>query len=123
MGSLATKIYARILEARLSSWAEASGVRASGQAGFRRDHCATNNVILRTVLDLHRAADKRPILRCFVDFKKAYDTVPRARLWYPQRSAVVATFRLRMVREMGVRGREAQEALLPTNTNTRDVAL
>jgi len=38
------KVFAMILEARLSSWAEERGLRAKGQAGFRKDFCTTDNV-------------------------------------------------------------------------------
>ena len=33
-----SKLYATVLERRISGWAEDHGIRAAGQAGFRRDH-------------------------------------------------------------------------------------
>jgi hypothetical protein len=70
-----------ILDARLSAWAEERGLRASGQAGFRKDHRTTDQLfILRTLVEQSKAK-KKPLYCCFVDFKKAFDTVPREKLW------------------------------------------
>ena len=55
VGTLAAKLFAMILERRLSNWAEASGSRAAGQFGFR--HCrstAQAALMLRTLQDQHR---------------------------------------------------------------------
>jgi len=81
VGSLPAKLYAMILERRLSDWAEASGSRATGQFGFRRNRStAQAALVLRTLQDQHRSSGQQ-LWACFVDFKKAYDTVPRQRLW------------------------------------------
>jgi hypothetical protein len=70
-----------ILERRISDWAEASGSRATGQFGFRRQRStAQAALVLRTLQDQHRSTGQQ-LWACFVDFKKAYDTVPRQRLW------------------------------------------
>ncbi len=52
VGPVLAKVFAMILEARLSSWAENKGLRARGQAGFRKDFRTTNNLyILRTLIE------------------------------------------------------------------------
>jgi len=52
MGPVLAKMFAMILEAQLSSWAEERGLRAKGQAGFRKDFCTTDNLyILRTFIE------------------------------------------------------------------------
>ncbi len=52
VGPVLAKVFAMILEARLSSWAEKMGLRARGQAGFRKDLRTTNNLyILRTLIE------------------------------------------------------------------------
>ncbi|KAL4855790.1 Retrovirus-related Pol polyprotein from type-2 retrotransposable element R2DM [Chlorella vulgaris] len=66
---------------RVSDWAEASDIRASGQFGFRRQRgTAHAALVLRTLQDQHRAEGQQ-LWACFVDFRKAYDSVPRQRLW------------------------------------------
>ena len=37
VGSVIAKLFAMILEQRLSAWAESHAVKAKGQAGFRKD--------------------------------------------------------------------------------------
>ena len=81
VGSLLAKLYASIVNTRLTEWAEVHGLRARGQAGFRRDHRTTDQVfVLRTLIEQARATDTK-LHVCFVDFRKAYDSVPRGMLW------------------------------------------
>ena len=81
VGTLAAKLYACVLEVRVSDWAEASGSRASGQFGFRRKRSTGQAAfVLRTLQEQHRRGKQR-LWACFVDFKQAYDRVPRQLLW------------------------------------------
>jgi hypothetical protein len=81
VGSLAAKLFAMILERRVSDWAEVSGNRAAGQFGFRRRRStAQAALVLRSLQDQHRASGQQ-LWACFVDFRKAYDCVPRQQLW------------------------------------------
>ena len=44
-------LFAMVLEARLSVWAESRGIRADGQAGFRKGHRTVDHVFpLRTLV-------------------------------------------------------------------------
>ncbi len=81
MGPVLAKVFAMILEARLSSWAEEKGLRARGQAGFRKDFRTTNNLyILQTFIE-QSTHKPRKVYCYFVDFRKAFDTTPRDLLW------------------------------------------
>lgn len=76
-----SKLYAMILEARATAWAEENKCRARGQAGFRKDYHTTDQLfIIRTLLQ-QAAPAERKLDCCFVDFKKAFDLVPRDALW------------------------------------------
>ncbi len=97
VGSVIAKLFAMILEQRIASWAEEHGVKAKGQAGFRKDFRTTDNIfILRSLIDKQRQARLKgkagKLYCCFVDFRKAFDTVPRAVLW-------------QVLEELGVAGR------------------
>ncbi len=86
VGSVIAKLFAMILEQRIASWAEEHAVKAKGQAGFRKDFRTTDNIfILRTLIDKQRQTRQKgkasKLYCCFVDFRKAFDTVPRAVLW------------------------------------------
>ena len=81
VGSLLAKLYACMLNEKLMRWTEQHQLRARGQAGFRKDHRTTDQTfVVRTLIEKAKA-DKQPLYSCFVDFKKAYDTVPRDLLW------------------------------------------
>ena len=81
VGSLPAKLYASVLERRASDHTESNNSRATGQYGFRRERSTTQAAfVLRTLIEQHRA-EGVPLWTCFVDFKQAYDTVPRDKLW------------------------------------------
>ena len=89
VGSVVAKLFAMILEQRIASWAELleeHAVKAKGQAGFRKDFHTTDNIfILRSPIDKQKQSRQKgkagKLYCCFVDFRKAFDTVPRAVLW------------------------------------------
>jgi hypothetical protein len=69
-----------ILDKRLSEWAE-HGLRANGQARFRKNYHTTDQLfILRTLIEQSKAK-KKPLYSYFVDFKKTFDTMPCEVLW------------------------------------------
>ena len=97
VGSVIAKLFAMILEQRIASWAEDHAVKAKGQAGFRKEYRTTDNIyILRSLIDKQRQTRLKgkagKLFCCFVDFRKAFDTVPRAVLW-------------QVLEELGVTGR------------------
>ncbi len=95
VGPIIAKVFAMILEARLSSWAEERGLRARGQVGFRKDFRTTDNLyILRTLIE-QNAQKRKKVYYCFVDFCKAFGTMPRDLLW-------------QVLAEMGIVGRFIQ---------------
>ena len=100
VGALLAKLYAAGLERRVSDHAEAAGVHAEGQFGFRRRRSTEQAALaLRTTIEwyrLHRRRQQQQAQRgrgrgrrqrrvelwaAFIDFKAAYDSVPRERLW------------------------------------------
>ena len=80
IGHTLAHLFASILEEELSEWAERGGIRATGQAGFRKGFSTLDHILtLRAVIEEGRSHGKR-IYCCFVDFRKAFDTVPRAKM-------------------------------------------
>ena len=92
VGHVLGKLYALVLNARLTAWLEARGLRARGQAGFRAghrtvDHCFT----LRAIAERCRANGTK-LFGCAVDLTKAFDSVNRELLWAAlQRSGIGGT--------------------------------
>jgi len=68
VGPILAKLFAMILDKRLSEWAEQHGLCAKGQAGFRKDYHTTDQLfILRTLIKQNKAK-KKPLYFCFVDY-------------------------------------------------------
>lgn len=81
IGHVMAKVYATVLEDRINDHAEMTGLRARGQAGFRREHSTLDHILtLRAMIEEARSRRQR-LFCCFVDFRKAFDTVPRFRLF------------------------------------------
>ena len=76
-----SKLYAMVLEARATARPEQSKSRAKGQAEFRKDVRTTDQLLIIRTLLQQAAHDKRRLYCCFVDFKKAFDLIPRDILW------------------------------------------
>ena len=81
VGPVFAKLFAMIIERRLASWAEEHGVKARGQSGFRKNYRTTDNIfVLRSLIEKQKQARQKggsgKLYCCFVDFKKAFDTVP-----------------------------------------------
>ena len=54
------KLFVMVLEKRMSCWAEAKQLRASGQAGFRKDYRTVDNMfIMNTLIEMARTSEAR----------------------------------------------------------------
>lgn len=75
------KLYAMLLNGRLSDWAEANGKRALGQAGFRQGFRTTDNCFVLRALAERARARRQKLYICAVDLEKAFDSVDRPLMW------------------------------------------
>ena len=78
---LLAKLYGIILEKKISRCFESEGKQAKGQAGFRRQHSTTYHLVTLRIIVEECNSDKSNLFCFFVDFRKAFDTVPRHNLW------------------------------------------
>ncbi len=63
VGPILVKLFARILDKRLSKWAEQHGLCAKGQTGFRKDYCIIDQLfILWTLIKQSKAKRSHSIV-------------------------------------------------------------
>ena len=81
--SITSKIFTGILNKRLYNWAEENEKINIEQAGFRRSHSTIDHIYtLHSMISNCLYGRRRSkFYVCFVDFKKAFDTVKRDILW------------------------------------------
>ena len=77
--STPSKVFAKVILNRLKPWAEAH--LCENQCGFRSgrscaDHLFTLRILMEKAREFHR-----PLYMCFIDLKKAYDSLSREALW------------------------------------------
>jgi hypothetical protein len=78
---LFAKLFGSMLEKKISKWVEERDKRTKGQAGFRPKHSTVDHYItLRHIIE-KTWEKKEEVFCCFVDFRKAFDTVPREKIW------------------------------------------
>jgi exonuclease III len=79
-----TKILSKIVTRRLANALEAEGRLVREQAGFRKSEECMGQVvaILETIGRRLNAKPPKPTIAIFIDFWKAYDTVPHEALFY-----------------------------------------
>jgi len=75
------KLFTSILNNRLNTFLESSGLLCEEQAGFRKNYGTVDHIFtLKMLIDFYLSKNKK--LYCaFVDYKKAFDSVNRACLW------------------------------------------
>lgn len=79
---LLRKLFGSMVERRINRLVEGEGIRVKGQAGLKPrhsiiDHCTTLQYLIEKIWD----NQGQEACCCFVDFIKAFDMVPRDKLW------------------------------------------
>ncbi len=73
--SIPSKVYADILNERLCKWLDEGGLLADEQNGFRKKRsCMEHIMSLFSIID-NRKKSKLDTFACFIDAKKAFDTI------------------------------------------------
>jgi hypothetical protein len=98
--NVVSKIYASILTARLSSWAEANGILVEEQAGFRAKRSVGENIFVLTECIKSRLEKKEQVYAAFLDIEKAYDKVDRQAVWVSLLQRGVSDKMIRVLRSL-----------------------
>ena len=81
LASTMYKIYASIINDRLSRWSECNGKIVDEQNGFREQRSTVDHIsALTNIIDVRKKLRKSTFCS-FIDFRRAYDCINRALLW------------------------------------------
>ncbi len=75
------KVFASVLHARLSAWAESNNKHTPMQVGFRPAHSTTFNNFVMLHMAQKCKSQNLPLYCCFLDLRKAFDSVVRSHVW------------------------------------------
>uniref|UniRef100_A0A3B3H959 ribonuclease H n=1 Tax=Oryzias latipes TaxID=8090 RepID=A0A3B3H959_ORYLA len=76
------KVFSSILNNRLSEYLETNEVLVEEQNGFRRNRACIDNIYVLSSVVRARLQESKSTFVCFVDFKKAFDSIDRDLLQY-----------------------------------------
>jgi hypothetical protein len=76
------KVFTKILGDRMHKWIVQKRLLSEFQAGFRRGYSTVDQVFTLNSIIQSRRNKNFPTYVAFIDFKKAFDRVPREALWY-----------------------------------------
>ena len=76
------KLFTRVINNRLESWAEEYGVYIEAQYGFRKGRGTVDCIFVLSELVNNFVNSGKKLYAFFVDFRKAFDFVVRDNLWY-----------------------------------------
>jgi hypothetical protein len=81
--STVSKVFTKLLNIRLTKFAEANGLRQEEQAGFRKGYSTVDNIfVLQCLIQKYISKHKGRFYVLYVDFSKAFDSIPHSHLWY-----------------------------------------
>jgi hypothetical protein len=67
---------------RLNKYLDENNIMSNCQIGFRKNYrTADHLLVLKTLIDYYKSK-RKPIFACFIDFKKAYNSVWREGLFF-----------------------------------------
>ncbi len=76
------KLFTRILNNRLTEWAEKYYVYIEAQAGFRKNMSTADHIFVLHGLISHVINKGCKLFCAFIDFSKAFDYIVRENMWY-----------------------------------------
>ena len=96
---LTSKVFTAILNTRLYNWLEVNNKICTEQAGFRRNYSTTDHIFtLYSMVNNCLYGKKRSKLYvAFIDYKKAFDSINRNKLWEALKETGVSTKMTKMI--------------------------
>ena len=96
--SVPGKVYAMLLLKKVAAIMDSTVLE--GQSGFRPGRSTSDHLFSLNQLFSNAIEFRRPLHACFIDLRKAYDTVNREALWHVLRKTGISDKLLRLLREL-----------------------
>ena len=75
------KLFTNVINCRLTDFLNTFNAIGTEQAGFKAGHSTVDHMfVLKSLVDIYLSRNRR-LYCCFVDYRKAFDTVNRSKLW------------------------------------------
>ena len=97
--NMTSKIFTSIINARFYNWLESNNKICKEQAGFRRGYSTTDHIFtLYSMINNRLYGNRRGKLYvAFIDYKKAFDSINRNKLWEALNEIGISTKMLKMI--------------------------
>ena len=98
--SVVSKVFAAILNKQLYSWAEKEGKISKEQASFLKHYSTADHIFtLISIIKRELYPGKRSkVYAAFIDYKKAFDTIDRDKVWETMHNLETSSKTVKMIR-------------------------
>ena len=80
--SCLSKLFTLVINNRLTNYLDDYGILSENQAGFRKGYSPNDHIFsLKCIIDIYTQHMKKKLYCAFIDYKKAFDSVNRNKLW------------------------------------------
>lgn len=77
------KVFTSLVTHRINKFADSIELLGVEQAGFRKNFSTCDHIFsLHVLITLYVKVMKKKLYCCYIDYRKAFDSVPRVHLWY-----------------------------------------
>ena len=79
--NICSKLYSFVLNKRITKWIDDNEIIGEEQAGFRQERSTFDHIFTLLALIQKQLLRHRKLYVAFIDFRKAFDTICRTKLW------------------------------------------
>ena len=95
-----SKIYTSILNRRINSWINENNIIGEEQAGFREEHSTMDHIFTLMATIQKQLVRHRKLYVSFIDFRKAFDSISRQKLWLILRKNGISSKMLQAIKSI-----------------------
>ena len=101
ISSALLKIICTLLNKRIETFCTNGNIIDKNQIGFKKNHRTSDHLLtLKTVIKKYVTIGKKKIFACFIDFKKAYDSIWHEGLFYKLNKIGISGKPLQLIKDI-----------------------